>query len=760
MHRLIYYEVGKIWHKRSFILSICTLLILNILLLWYVNIPNDEEPPLSSYKSFQNTVAEMSETEKMDYISNLKETIDGVYFVQEVLDMQNLQNEKGNILAEQALSANPDTFEKYFEVYQSGEYLLFTNSLWQEKDFIDELYTEQQKVAGYNEYLKSIQENENNLNGISIFGKQDENSFATRNIEKSAEDYSKLTDNDIRWMPSKALSISMESIWTDLFLILSNFLFVGNMIFEEKEKKLFYITRCTKNGHFQSICSKLIALFIHCTSITFLLYGVNLIFAEMAVGFGDLTADIQSVSAYMESNLSISILEYILCSALTKSVVLFSAGTILTALCIFTDNIFLPFITGFSFYGISYILYLMMPAVEKNSFFKYINLIGLMKTENLYGSYLNFNVLEYPISRLSFSWGVIASLVAVGVIASVLLFVYGNSFELRKRQSKHQKLFRPHASLLRYESYKIMITNRAIAIILLFGLLIGYRIISQEYTPSVQEQYYQDIMMQLEGEITNEKEALILSEQERYDEAFSEIDRIDDLIANGEISESAGDNLKGKWYAVTYFYPSFERVLQQYHRICESGGNFIYDTGYLYLFGRMTNDYLIDLLLLSLCIVIAFGNTVAMEYQCGSWYLLSTTYKGKEKIICKKAIVCIIATMVLSVIPIICRIINVSSTYPLHGLDFAITDIPCYQHLSLTVPIWFFIILLLLSQMVSLIAVVLIVLAISYWRKNHIQTIFFAILILVIPLILKLLGFSFAGWFSVYPIYSLTATIS
>ena len=174
----------------------------------------------------------------------------------------------------------------------------------------------------------------------------------------------------------------------------------------------------------------------------------------------------------------------------------------------------------------------------------------------------------------------------------------------------------------------------------------------------------------------------------------------------------------------------------------------------------MTNDYLIDLLLLSLCIVIAFGNTVAMEYQCGSWYLLSTTYKGKKKIICKKAIVCIIATMVLSVIPIICRIINVSSTYPLHGLDFAITDIPCYQHLSLSVPIFAFIVLLVLLQMVSLIAVVLIVLVISHWRKNHIQTVFFSLLVLVVPLILKLLGFSFAGWFSVYPIYSLTATIS
>jgi hypothetical protein len=701
----------------------------------------------------------MSEVQKQDYIFDLKETIDGVYFVQEVLNMQNMQNEKGSILAEQAMSANQGIFEKYYEIYQSGSFLNFTNSIWKEKDLIDELYAEQQKVADYNEYLKSIQENEDKLNGISIFGNQDENSFVKRNIEKSAEDYLKLSDNDIRWMPSKALSISMESIWTDLFLILSVFLLVGNMIFEEKEKKLFYITRSTKNGHFQSIYAKLAALLITCTILTFLLYGVNLIFAEITIGFGDLTASIQSVSIYMESNLSISILEYILFSVLTKSVVLFGTGTVLTALCIFADNIYLPYIAGGLFYGISYILYLMMPAAEKSSLFKYINLIGLMKTENLYGSYLNFNILEYPISRLNFSWGVIVVLATIGCTVSVLLFVYGNSFELKKIQSKHQKLFRPHASLLRYESYKILITNRAIIVVLLFGFLIGYRIISREYNPSVQEQYYQDIMMQLEGELTDEKESLILSEQERYDEAFSEIERIDNLVMNGEISESTGDNLKATWYAVTYFYPSFERVLQQYQRICESGGNFIYDTGYMYFFGRMNDDYLIDLLLLSLCIVIAFSNTIAMEYQSGSWYLLSATYKGKQKIIYSKAVVCIIAVMVLSVIPLICRLVNLTSAYPLHGMDFAITDIPCYQNLPLSVPVLVFIILLLLSQIVSLIAVVLIVLAISHWRKNYIQTVFFAILILVVPLILKLLGFSFTGWFSVYPFYSWTANI-
>lgn len=308
MCRLIYYELAKIWRKRSLALSVCVLLILNLFLLWYVNCSNGENVPLSAYKSFQNEIAEMSEIEKGDYISNLKETMDGVCLVQNVLDMQKMQGESGKALAEQEMTANPGVFEKYYKTYQAGSYLHFTDSIWQEKNLIDELYNEQQKAAGYEEYLQSVQGNKASLSGISIFGNQDKNNFSTRNIEKSAEDYAALSDQNIRWMPSKALSVSMENIWTDLFLILSVFLFAGNLIFEEKEKKLFYITRSTKRGQFQSICAKLTALLIHCIAIAALLYGCNLIFSEVTIGFEDVTASIQSIAAYMESNLNISVL--------------------------------------------------------------------------------------------------------------------------------------------------------------------------------------------------------------------------------------------------------------------------------------------------------------------------------------------------------------------------------------------------------------------------------------------------------------------
>ena len=75
--------------------------------------------------------------------------------------------------------------------------------------------------------------------------------FPQETLKKSAEDYAALSDQNIRWNAVKALSVSMEILWTDLFLILSVFLFAGNLIFEEKEKKLFILHEVRKEGSFR-----------------------------------------------------------------------------------------------------------------------------------------------------------------------------------------------------------------------------------------------------------------------------------------------------------------------------------------------------------------------------------------------------------------------------------------------------------------------------------------------------------------------------
>lgn len=752
MCRLIGFELQKVWCKRSFLFSVCTLLILNVFLLWYTNLGGEWTPELSSYKRFQSDTAKMTETEKAAYIEDLKQTIDGISFVKSILAMQN--SEMGAVFAQQETNAYPGLFEAYYGLYESGGYLHYTNSLERESAFINELYVEEYKVAAYDSYLQSVQKRKEALGGVSIFGKQDENSFSFRNIQKSATDYAGLTTNGIRWIPSKAVVSTIESTWTDIFLIMLTFLFIGSLITEEKQKGLFYITRSTKYGISHCIISKLSALFVHCFAFSTIFFFLNYLFFGFFAGWCDLTAKLQSLAPYMESNLSISILEYLLLSVFTKTVVLFGAGAILTAICILSENVALPYFIGLVFWSISWALYQFIPAISKLGMVKHINLYGILRTENLYGTYLNLNFGGYPFSRVVLSWLVISIVVLSGCILSFVFFLKGKGLQVNRLAKSFSFRFRPHASLIRHEGYKILITNHGLAILLVFCVLIGYNELDHTYTPSVQEQYYRDIMLQLEGQPTDEKAQLIESEIGRYRQAFEEIDKIDAAVVSGELDEKTGEAMKLKWYGITAFYPAFQRVEQQYQLVSKNGGNYIYDTGYLYLLGIMGNGVLNDFLFLTIGIIFAFSNVISMEYQNRAWGFLYATKSGKRGIVIQKIVVCMLAAAIFSSFPLVCRFISVSAAFPIHGLLFAARNIPFYQGWASFIPAIGLILLKLILQVMSGVILTTVILLFSGWRKNHTQAIFFGFLILCVPIILTVLGFNFAQWFSLYPLYS------
>lgn len=754
MWSLIYFELKKIWNKKSFVFITCLLLIINIFFLWYTNLENEKRPSLSSYKMFQTEILNMSESEKEEYVKKLKKDIDGIYFVIDILNMQ--KNEIGSSFVEQELNENPGVFETYYEIYKSGNYLHFTSSLEQEQIFINEIYNEQVKVSGYDDYLEGIKKDKGKLEGISIFNNQDESNFSTRNIKKSTKDYSELNSSNVKFIPSKTIVSTIENIGTDILLILITFLFIGNLITEEKEKKLFYVTRSTKYGVVHSIFAKIIALFIHCIIFSILLFSINYLFFGIFGGFNDLGIELQSLAPYMESNFNGSILEYLIISILTKGIVVFGIGTIITAICIISDSMILPYMLGISFLGISWLFYKIIPAVSNLNIIKHLNIFGILKTENLYGSYLNFNFFEYPISRITFSWIMIVGLLGLGIFLCVKFFLKGKSLELKRSTKNFILKFKPHTSLFKHELYKILITNKGIIVILIFSLLICYNELQRRYSPSLQEQYYQNIMLKLEGKPTEEKTQLIKAEKSRFDEAFSKISEIDEQIAKGEINDTTGEAMKVKWYSITAFYPTFEKVLEQDKYVKENDGNYIYDTGYLYLFGVMDEGILNDFILLTLSIIFMFCNVMAIEYQNKAVNILQATNKGKKAIIKTKVKATIIIVLLFCILPFVCRFISVSSTFPINGFLLSAKDISIYHNLSSGILVIGLILLKIFIQVFSGIILAMLILTISAWKKNNVQTIFLGLLILFVPLVLVLLGFEYMRLFSLYPLYSYT----
>ena len=754
MWSLIYFELKKIWNKKSFVFITCLLLIINIFFLWYTNLENEKRPSLSSYKMFQTEILNMSESEKEEYVKKLKKDIDGIYFVIDILNMQ--KNEIGSSFVEQELNANPGVFETYYKIYKSGNYLHFTSSLEQEQVFINEIYNEQVKVSGYDDYLEGIKKDKGKLEGISIFNNQDESNFSTRNIKKSTKDYSELNSSNVKFIPSKTIVSTIENIGTDILLILITFLFIGNLITEEKEKKLFYVTRSTKYGVVHSIFAKIIALFIHCIIFSILLFSINYLFFGIFGGFNDLGIKLQSLAPYMESNFNGSILEYLIISILTKGIVVFEIGTIITAICIISDSMILPYMLGISFLGISWLFYKIIPAVSNLNIIKHLNIFGILKTENLYGSYLNFDFFEYPISRITFSWIMIVGLLGLGIFLCVKFFLKGKSLELKRSTKNFILKFKPHTSLFKHELYKILITNKGIIVILIFSLLICYNELQRRYSPSLQEQYYQNIMLKLEGKPTEEKTQLIKAEKSRFDEAFSKISEIDEQIAKGEINDTTGEAMKVKWYSITAFYPTFEKVLEQDKYVKENDGNYIYDTGYLYLFGVMDEGILNDFIFLTLSIIFMFCNVMAIEYQNKAVNILQATNKGKKAIIKTKVKATIIIVLLFCILPFVCRFISVSSTFPINGFLLSAKDISIYHNLSSGILVIGLILLKIFIQVFSGIILAMLILTISAWKKNNVQTIFLGLLILFVPLVLVLLGFEYMRLFSLYPLYSYT----
>ena len=113
MTALIRFELQKVWRKGSFLSLMVLLLLLNIFLLWYLNQPTGDEPPLSAYKAVCQDISGMTEHEKLTYISDLKEQADGLSLVEQVQSLYGQGSEAGDSLAEQLKESNSDIYEKY-----------------------------------------------------------------------------------------------------------------------------------------------------------------------------------------------------------------------------------------------------------------------------------------------------------------------------------------------------------------------------------------------------------------------------------------------------------------------------------------------------------------------------------------------------------------------------------------------------------------------------------------------------------------------
>lgn len=738
--RHIFYELYKVWGRRSFLLALAGVWVINVFSLWYGNLPGEDQPELSSYKSLAAELSKMEEEEKLSYLNERKAELEGIAHVQEILSFANWEDqEMADLLRESELEQHPGMFEEYFPLYQSGAYLCYTDSLEQERTLIQEVWEEAQTVYSYQEYLDRVRQNKTILSGISIFSSAETaEDFSSRNIEKSAEDYGRMEDVEISFFPEKGAASVLDNSLSDLLLVLIIFLLVGMTVYEEKAKQLFFVTRATKGGHGNAILVRLFVLLLSCIALSFVIYGSNFLFYGTMVGIGSLGRSIQSLACYQESVLHLSVGGYLLLGMLTKAAVGFGIGLLVLLLFIEAKHAAVPYLTGIAALGISVVLFLLVPAASKWNWIKYMNPVGLFQAERLYGGYTNLNAFGYPVSRLAASWWVLGIWMALGIFVGFAAFCRGRNLMLKRGKGLPRLPYREHSCLFLHEHYKIMVMNKAGVILLLFLALLGYQNLSRQYRITPSESYYRSMMQQLEGNLTEEKETLIRQEQERYEAAFARMERIEELVSCGEITKEEGESMKLPYYNEVAYYPTFQRVESQYEHVMETEGQFIYDTGYEYLLGYRENRFRLQFFLLVMGALFAFSNVYTMERQNASWRILSATLRGRRKISQCKVLVCVIWTLVVSLGNLLGYGYAILKAYPVSLLGSDIKNLPVYYEMPLSVPIWLWLGMLILLQAAVLSAITCVILWISGKVRTQLQALFLGACILLLPLLFTL----------------------
>lgn len=697
---LFKHEFIKVWKNKKFIAFFIVMFILNIGMLWYSTLENDYKPSLSSYRKLEDKLNGFNDNEKLDYVES--------YY-------------------------NGLTEESNFE---------FTDSYEKEKTLLKEVINELKIVCGYNEFLHKTQVEGENISDISIFNSSSGNNYSNKNIEKTVKDYSELQGIEPNFQSGKWIEVATEFYITDILIILMVCLIIYISIFYEKEKNLHAVIRVSKYGKLHTAICKLMAFQLSCIIITVIFYGGNLVYSFVNLSIPNLSYTIQSIAIFSTTTLKISISIYLLIFLISKAIVFIIIGNIMLLIAIMSCYIFIPYISiGFIMVA-SYTMWKVIIPTSKYAIFKYLNLVGLLDINKVFGEYLNINILNAPINLYKLWLIFVIAFLALINIAIVIAYCRIKKISVRSIDFKRKK-FSPHTSLFKHELYKILIMKKGILIIVLFIMATAYLYTNNSYYISGGELKYNQYMKKLEGKLTSEKEEFLYKEKEKFENAEKKVEEIDKSLRDKEITMMQANAMKEEYNKILSNYNTFQKVWEKYEFIKKhKGSEFVYDSAYKMLFNYNDNIFKIAAILYFTVIIFVLSVVFPMEYSNSQYRILNTTLLGKKNIEKMKIVISSVLAIIIMGISIGVRYIYISRYYEfsnisakaisVFGADFWGAQMPIYLVLIIAIGVLLLLSLIFMS----------IILLVSKKVKNSVYTVVIVCVIIAISRII----FQFGGY--------------
>lgn len=636
----------------------------------------------------------------------------------------------------------------YWEAYTNGTYLRYTEELFAERLLFRDLLREVQQITDHTQTLESIIREAETKTLVSIFAEP--GSFSYRNQLAAIKRFRVLLSIEPAYAMSAGVLHFQASSVTDLIALVVVLLFCTQLAIGEQKSGMLPILRATTKGRLPLVSAKLIAAGFLSWLIVCVLWGMNLAYCAAAFGLGDLSRPVQSLPGFTTCILTLSVRGYLLLFFFLKWMLYSLVGIGCLAVGIFLQKAMPTWLTVGGFLGVGYILSQVISPISGWNILKFVNVSNLIFSVQWLSEYRNLNFFGYPVEVFSASCVLMALLGATGTGLLCRLFCRGKaltwSFSLRiPRWLPFQG---KSTALLGHELWKLLVECGGALVLVLLLLINLQEPRSRFYDTNAL--HYKNYMERLAGSLTEEKQEYLKSETLRFEAIHGRIAGVQKAYAAGELSETERNALlpsleralMAEQVLISRVQPQLERIVQLRGEGEEA--QFVYEPGYLYLFGLDPQHSKAGAAGLVIAgVILCFSNFFPLEVSSGMQPILNISKRGRAATIRCKLLVCVGFTVLLFLIAQIPDYWYVFKNYGFPGLRAPLCSLEAFSRCSDVISILGGILLFEALRLAATVAVAVAVLLLGRWTKNQLITLSVSTGVFLLPILLKLLRWTF-----------------
>ena len=689
-------ELFKILKNKKFIAAVILLLLLNCAFFYITQQKNLKEFDIN-IDAYSRVFSENSYIFSED---NAKETVieknNEIQIIKSFADAEKLKAENAEEYEyyAQEEAALITEYHSLYREYKEGKYL--DEELSALTDFYSHFAYQAEYQNDYQSYIDSIAENSRELTSKKLFS--DKTSFSYKSIQKTAQDFSKNRDLQLKLVNDLPVSAVLNYNIGDFVLIL---LCVFIVIIFTAEKNVNILINTCRNGRMMLKIKQLPVLLLFSFLISSLVYISEILIALKIYNAPlDFSAPIQSADMFSDCVLHISILQLIVANIIFKAVIAVMTASLMWLLISLSSNIILDCGIAGAVAAAELLLYKNISEQSSLSFLKTFNIFSLFDYSSI-TEYSLISVFSVPVRAEKIIWVIVLFItvcVAVLVIISskrnYSVKTPSNVFAFLQRILKYLNTvylkIQNTVYAGRYETFKLMHIGKGILVVAVFFLIIGFSFNTNTLVFSPEETFLNDYYEEYGGELSSAVYDSIDKMQSESQAVEKEFNVKSKQFADGEISFEEYELALAKNDAYDTQRKAVEVLRNQVGRIevlKEKGIEpvMINEAGYNSLFSPLTNQS--ELLLLLCAVIIIFSSAFSIEKASNMLSLNHCAKNGRQNLYFKKILCVIPKTFALTLISYLSMILQINYFYKIEYLSADIHNLQILQNVDIEVSI-------------------------------------------------------------------------